>query len=128
MSRRISTGKYLKASQLTEEGTVHTVISCEEETIQSQTGGDEVKWVLHLSDDLTPLILNSTIINRLVAAFATDDVDEWAGQKIIVYNDASISYAGTVTGGCRVRAVKAPKRASKRAKAQPPEDLSDIPF
>ena len=128
MSRRISTGKYLKANQLTEEGTVHTVISCEEETIQSQTGGDEVKWVLHLSDDLKPLILNSTNINRLVAAFSTDDVDLWAGQPIIVYNDASISYAGTVTGGCRVRAVKAPKRASKRAKAQPPEVLSDIPF
>ena len=104
------------------------MISCEEDTIQSQTGGDEVKWVLHLSDDLKPLILNSTNINRLVAAFSTDDVDEWAGQKIILFNDPSISYAGSVTGGCRVRAVKAPKRASKRAKAQPPEDLSDIPF
>ena len=129
MSRRISTGKYLKANQLTEEGTVHTVISCEEETIQSQTGGDELKWVLYLSDDLKPLILNSTNINRLVAAFSTDDVDEWAGQKIVLFNDPSISYAGTVTGGCRVRPVKAPKRgASRREKAGKPEDLSDIPF
>ena len=118
------------ANQLTEEGTVHTVISCEEETIQSQTGGDELKWVLYLSDDLKPLILNSTNINRLVAAFSTDDVDEWAGQKIILFNDPSISYAGTVTGGCRVRpVVKAPKRgASRRVKAGKPEDLSDIPF
>ena len=131
MPRKISTGKYLKANQLTEEGTVHTVISCAEEPIQSQTGADELKWVLYLSDDLKPLILNSTNINRLIAALGTDDVDEWAGKKIIVYNDPSISYGGSVTGGCRVRAVKAPKRASKRVQAAKPveeEDLSDIPF
>ena len=128
MARRISTGKYLKANQLTEEGTVHEVLSCEEETIQSQTGGDETKWVLYVSGDLKPLILNATNINRLVAAFSTDDVEEWVGQKIVLFNDPSISYAGTVTGGCRVRAVKATKRASKRVKASKPEDLSDIPF
>ena len=129
MPRRISTGKYLKANQLTEEGTVHTIISCEEEAIQSQTGADEMKWVLYLSDDLKPLILNSTNINRLIAACGTDDVDLWAGKQIVVYCDPSISYGGSVTGGCRVRAVKATKRASKRrVKASKPEDLSDIPF
>ena len=134
MPRKISTGKYLKASQLTEEGTVHTIMSCEEEPIQSQTGADELKWVLYLSDGLKPLILNSTNINRLIAACGTDDVDEWAGKRIVVYNDPSISYGGSVTGGCRVRAVrseKAPKRPTKRqAKAAPAEDedLSDIPF
>ena len=131
MPRKISTGKYLKASQLTEEGTVHTIMSCEEEPIQSQTGADEMKWVLYLSDDLKPLILNSTNINRLIAACGTDDVDEWAGKKIIVYNDPSISYGGSVTGGCRVRAVPS-KRPTKRgqAKAAPAEgeELSDIPF
>ena len=132
MSRRISTGKYLKANQLTEEGTVHTIVSCEEEPIQSQTGADEMKWVLYLSDDLKPLILNSTNINRLIAACGTDDVDEWAGKQIVVYNDPSISYGGSVTGGCRVRAVKATKRPTKRqSKAAPAadKDLADeIPF
>jgi hypothetical protein len=111
MPRKISTGKYLKASQLTEAGSVHTIISCEEEAIQSQTDAD----------------------GELIAACGTDDVDEWAGKKIIVYNDPSISYGGSVTGGCRIRAVKAPKRASKRgqAKAAPVEDQDlseDIPF
>jgi hypothetical protein len=132
MPRKISTGKYLKASQLTEEGTVHTIMSCEEEPIQSQTGADEMKWVLYLSDDLKPLILNSTNINRLIAACGTDDVDLWAGKRVVVYNDPSISYGGSVTGGCRVRAVKAAKRPTKRgqAKAAPAEgeELSDIPF
>jgi hypothetical protein len=131
MSRRISTGRYLKANQLTEEGTVHTIVSCEEEAIQSQTGADEMKWVLYLSDDLKPLILNSTNINRLIAACGTDDVDLWPGKRIVVYCDPSISYGGSVTGGCRVRAEKAPKRPTKRqAKAAPAEgeELSDIPF
>ena len=132
MSRRISTGKYLKANQLTEEGTVHTIMSCEEEPIQSQTGADEMKWVLYLSDDLKPLILNSTNINRLIAACGTDDVDEWPGKQVIVYNDPSISYGGSVTGGCRLRPVPSTRPTKKRqSKAAPAadKDLSDeIPF
>ena len=125
---RISTGSYMKASQLSESGDQFTIASCNEELIPSQTGPGELKWVLHLEGDAKPLILNSTNINRLVAICGSDETDSWNGQVIVLFNDPSISYAGTVIGGCRVRALKTPKRATKRAKAQPPEDLSDIPF
>jgi len=127
---RISTGSYMKASQLSESGDQFTIASCDQELIPSQTGPGELKWVLHLEGDAKPLILNSTNINRLVSICGSDETDAWNGQVVVLYNDPSISYAGTVTGGCRVKPVPAPPKrgGSKRAKAQPPKDLSDIPF
>jgi hypothetical protein len=127
---RISTGAYMKASQLSEDGDRFIIASCDQELIPSQTGAGELKWVLHLEGDAKPLILNSTNINRLVSICGSDETDLWCGQEVILFNDPSISYAGAVTGGCRVKPVPAPPKrgGSKRAKAKPPEDLSDIPF
>ena len=127
---RISTGNYMKASQLSEAGDVFTIASCDEELIPSPTGPGESKWVLHLEEDAKPLILNSTNVLRLVACMGTDECDDGVGRQVILYNDPTISYGGAITGGCRVKPLPAPPKrgASKRAKAQPPEDLSDIPF
>jgi len=123
----ITTGKYLKREDVTEEGEAHKVISCVQQSLSTGEGGEsEIKWVLTLSD-LKPLILNATNIRRCVAAFVTSETDEWIGRSIVVYDDPEIEFGGRIVGGVRLRAV--PKKAPK-PKASPvgDDDESAIPF
>jgi|TARA_R110000765_G_C18643842_1_gene574629 hypothetical protein len=113
----------MKASQLSESGDTYVVESCVEELIPSQTGPDESKWVLRVEGESKPLILNSTNVLRLVAVMGTDETDDWVGRNVVLYNDPTITYGGSVTGGCRVKAVKSKKRAAIGEK-----DLTDVPF
>ena len=123
----ISTGKFLKRESVTEEGTTHRILGCREESLSIGDGANEKKWVLELSD-LKPLILNATNIRRLVAAFNTQETDEWTGKSIVVYDDPTIEFGGKVVGGVRLRAV--PKKAAGKAKAAPVADADEdsIPF
>lgn len=71
----------------------------------------EYRWALYFDELDKPLILNQTNINLINAVTVTDDTDNWVGKKVVLYNDPTISYAGKVTGGIRVRgndAVQAP--------------------
>ena len=117
----ITTGKYLKREEVTEEGAAHKVVSCVQQVLSMGDGESETKWVLTLSD-LKPLILNATNIRRCVAAFATSETDEWIGKSIVVYDDPEIEFGGKIVGGVRLRAV--PKKATK-AKAAPAAPAAD---
>lgn len=121
----ITTGKYLKREEVTEEGEAHKVVSCVQQVLSMGDGESETKWVLTLSD-LKPLILNATNIRRCVAAFATSETDEWIGKSIVVYDDPEIEFGGKVVGGVRLRAV--PKKTPTKAKAAPVDDESPVPF
>lgn len=112
----ISTGKYLKSDSLSEEGSVHKVVSCTEDQLKADDGSMERKWILTLSG-LKPLILNATNTRRCVAAFGTAETDDWVGQEIIAYCDPTIEFGGKVIGGVRLRPV--PKRQPAKAKAAP---------
>ena len=120
----ITTGKYLKREDLTTEGEAFKVVSVTLTSLELGDGEQEKKWVLVL-DGLKPLILNATNIRRCVAAFQTQETDEWIGQKIVAYDDPEIEFGGKVVGGVRLRAV--PKRSGK-SKAAPRVDDSEIPF
>jgi len=119
----ITTGKYLKRDELSEEGDPYTVESVEEQEVSLNDGGTEKKWVMQLSD-LKPLILNATNIRRAVAAFGSSETEDWIGKRIIAYDDPEIEFGGKIVGGVRLRAV--PARGAKAPKKSPPED--SIPF
>ena len=110
----ISTGKYLKSDSLTEEGSIHKVVSCTEEQLKADDGQMERKWILNLSG-LKPLILNATNTRRCVAAFGTAETDDWVGQDIIAYCDPTIEFGGKIIGGVRLRPV--PKKQNAKAKS-----------
>ena len=112
----ISTGKYLKSDSLSEEGTIHKVLSCTEEQLKADDGQMERKWMLTLSG-LKPLILNATNTRRCVAAFGTAETDDWVGQEIIAYCDPTIEFGGKIIGGVRLRPV--PKKQPAKAKVAP---------
>ena len=123
----ITTGKYLKADDLTEDGTVHAVESIEQADLKSNDGGTEKKWLLTLSG-LKPLILNTTNINRCVAAFGTQETDEWIGKKIIAYADPNVEYGGKIIGGVRLKAMPKPTPKVKAAPVVDDISVDDIPF
>lgn len=126
----ISTGKYLKREDVTEEGTSHKIVSCSQQQLSMGDGQSETKWVLTLGE-LKPLILNATNIRRCVAAFGTQETDEWIGRSIIVYDDPEIEFGGKIVGGVRLRAVPKKTAPKPKPKAEPvvdDDDESPVPF
>ena len=127
----ITTGKYLKHEDVTEEGSVHKIVSVAQESLRTSDGETELKWLLTL-DSLKPLVLNATNIRRCVAAFNSQDTDDWIGQRIIVYDDPTVEFGGKIVGGIRLKA--APKAAGGKRKVTPVPaadedvDVSDIPL
>ncbi len=78
----------------------------------------EEKHVLYFKELEKPLVLNMTN-GMLIAAITGSEIsDDWMGKQVVLYNDKTVMFAGKLTGGIRVRAVK---------QAQPPtvEDTTD---
>jgi len=92
------------------------------------------KYVLHFNEVEKPLVLNSTNGQLIAQITGNEDFDAWIGSKLVLYNDPSISFAGKITGGIRVRKPKqasAPAQSASATKpaAQPEtDDSSDVPF
>jgi hypothetical protein len=60
-----------------------------------------------------------------------DDTDDWRGQEVEVYHDPTISYAGQLVGGLRVRPPRPPQpRRQPHPRQTPRNELpdEDIPF
>jgi hypothetical protein len=122
--------KFLKKEDVG-NGSLMTVESCEQHNVAKEGAPPEHKWCLTFSETDKPLVLNSTNIQLCERIFGSDDTDVWCGQKIVLYTDPNVSYAGKVVGGIRVRA---PKVKAKAAPPPPPppadEDMTDedVPF
>lgn len=92
------------------------------------------KYVLHFNETEKPLVLNSTNGQIIAAMTGSEDFDGWIGRKVVLYNDASISYGGRVTGGIRARAPKnqpattAPAATAPAAALAPTPESDDVPF
>jgi len=66
----------------------------------------EEKFALHFNGGFKPLLLNRTNI-RILSALHGADTGGWIGKTVNVYNDPTVSYAGRMTGGVRIRAAQA---------------------
>ena len=64
----------------------------------------ERKFALHFQEPMKPLLLNKTNISMLISLFGSESTN-WTNQRVNVYNDMSIMYAGQLTGGCRIRPI-----------------------
>lgn len=63
----------------------------------------EEKFAIHFNGGFKPLLANRTNL-RIVSALHGADTGQWIGKTVNVYNDPSVSYAGRMTGGVRIRA------------------------
>ena len=95
----------------------------------------EMKFGLHFDELEKPLILNSTNGMIIAAVTGSQESEGWIGKKIVLFNDANISFGGKLTGGIRCRAPKnapvtttALQDAKQGAPAPAPVESDDVPF
>ncbi len=92
----ITTGKFLKKDDVSEDGETHRIKKVREENVEQEGKAEKLKWVMYF-EDIKPLILNTTNINRCIQAFKTNESEEWEGQPIIVYSDPDVEFGGKVS-------------------------------
>lgn len=97
--------KFLTKSDV-EPPMVATIKGYEQINVALESQAPEPKWCLHFKELDKPLVLNWTNGQHLEQITGSDDFDNWIGQKVVLYNDKNISFAGKITGGIRVREMK----------------------
>ena len=126
----IKESKYLAKDDCGEEGIVVTIDRVVVEKVgEDMQGNAENKPVMHFQEqNVKPLIVNVTNFETIVEGTGLEDSDNWGGQRIKVYNDPTVSFAGRRTGGIRVRTPK--KGATPPPVAEQVADMTDddIPF
>ena len=93
---------YLKKEDVTQPVIV-TVDHLEEKNVAPNGQPEEMKWTIFFREFEKGMVLNSTNINALAQACASTDSDDWTGREVVLFMDPSVSYAGKVTGGLRIR-------------------------
>ena len=107
-------------------GEVFTIRKLTEELVGQD---QQSKWAVHWKErDVAPMLLNKTNLRILASpTFLGDDTDGWIGKEVEVYHYPSISYAGQLVGGLRVRPPRPPKPRQPRPRQKDlPDD--DVPF
>ena len=124
---KMTESKYLKQDDVGEGGKLVTIKGISRTNVAREDDDPEYKYVMAFVETDKPLVLNATNIQLCARACNSDDTDEWTGQKIVLYADPNVSYAGKLVGGIRIRAPKG--AAAKPAPTPAPADPDDsIPF
>ena len=114
----MKSSRYLK-KETAGDGLLVTMDRIEQENVALDGEDAEMKYVLYFKDDVSPMVLNWTNIETIADIVGSNDTDDWADKKIVVYNDPSVRFAGKKTGGIRVRSPSAadvPTRAATPTK------------
>lgn len=127
--------KYLKQSDVGEDGVILTVRGFKQESLESDDGTTEEKIILYFAEDgYKPMVLNKTNAQLLAKATGAAVAGEARGKQIVVYSDPSVGFGGKLTGGLRIKRVAgAPAAPSAPAKATYGRDTfhdfdSGVPF
>lgn len=96
-------GKFLKAADIKVPQTI-TVAAVEASEFPGKEPEDEKERKLVLFYDEGPqgIVLNAVNLRTLIDLFGTEETDEWAGKRVQIFNDLSVSYRGS-RGGIRFR-------------------------
>jgi hypothetical protein len=97
-----------------------TIESVTQQNVAMEGAPQELRWCVHFKDIEKPMVLNSTNGQLIAMILKQEDTDNWAGGRVVLYNDPSIAFQGKLVGGIRVRAPKVAAKAVA-APAPPPE-------
>jgi hypothetical protein len=120
--------KYLKKEDCGEEGILVTITGLKQENVALEGKPDELKWIMHFNE-AKPLVLNTTNTQLIEKALGSDETDDWIGQKIVLFHDENVSFAGELKGGvrCDVTRTKRYHAKGKPAPAgKPPKSFEDF--
>jgi hypothetical protein len=105
--------KFLKRSDCG-QGIRVTIASIVEMNVAPENQTPEMKCCVNFHETDKPLVLNSTN-GQIIAQITGIDSDiekNWVGKQIVLYDDPNVSFAGKLTGGIRVRAVRTTKQGA----------------
>jgi hypothetical protein len=111
--------KYLKASDLPEEGTQSAII--EKVTIEEIGMKKDRKPVIHFSNLDKSFVCNKTNWNTISKNTGSDDSDDWIGKSINIYR-AEVEFQGDMVEAIRV------KLKGSTSKPIVDSDGDEIPF
>lgn len=117
--------KYLKQADIDDEAEV-TVVGVKKANIAKEHEEPEYKWLIKFGEFSKPMVLNTTNIQLLAKACASEDTDQWKGKKVLLYVDENVSFGGKLTGGLRIRSMRK-VAADDTTKALVDMD-DDVPF
>lgn len=128
--------KFLKQADVTPPVLV-TIKDCIQENVAKEGAPEQMKWCLTFHEVEKPLVLNSTNGQIIAGVCGSENTEDWAGHKVVLFADPTISFQGKLVGGIRARAPKvkaaAPIQPKPVAKPVPPpvdpgQEESDTPF
>jgi len=127
-----SNSTYLAKDDVGEDGVILTIKGFKMETIKGDDG-DEEKMVMYFDEpDFKPMIVNRTNAQLIGIATGAPNAGAARGKQVVVYNDATISFGGKVTGGIRIKKVAGAPRQATAPTYAPGGDItemqSDEPF
>ena len=73
------------------------------ENVAPPNADPEEKWVCYFNNARKGLVLNQTNANLIAHIIGSEETSDWTGHSIQLYDDPSVSYAGKIVGGVRVR-------------------------
>ena len=120
---KLSESNYLKKDDV-EPPIKVTIQNITQENLAMEGQPKEMKYVLHFSE-CKPLVLNITNGQLISMALGSEETDDWLNKEIVLYNDASVMYAGKLTGGVRARAVQG---STTSVQSEDPAAGMDVPF
>jgi hypothetical protein len=122
MRNEVKKSRFLRKQDVGVDGNVATIAKTEKVNVAEPGKPEDMRWAVWFNESKKPLVLNSANCESIIAIAGSADGDSWVGKKIHLYEDPTISFAGKVTGGIRVKPVSA---KAKPAKIQPPVEPSE---
>ena len=121
---------HLKAEELGPGKRVTVTI----DDVRMEKVGDEQKPVLYFVGKDKGLSLNKTNTNAIIDILGSDDSDDWAGKKIVLYT-TKVDYQGKRVLAIRVDEAPKPAKAAtavaatvERSEDDSPVEADEIPF
>ena len=118
--------KYIKKEDVG-QGKLVTIADLQQQNVAMEDQPPEMKWIIHFHEFSKGMVLNWTNVQLIAKALGTEETDEWKGKKIVLFEDANVSFGGKLTGGIRVRAARL-KPDSQTEEPKKPDFDDDIPF
>lgn len=116
-----SQSKYLSKDDVGEAGRNLTIKGFKREPVKNDAGTNEDKAVMYFEEDIKPMILNKTNMNRLAVITKAETTGDCKGKTINVFCDPMVEFGGKIVGGLRIRAEQAVQQPA-------PADDDDLPF
>jgi hypothetical protein len=117
--------KYLKKEDVPQPAMV-TIRRFTQENVAPSGQPEEKKWIMHFDELENGMVMNPTNLQLAALAVGSEETDDWIGHQVVIYNDPNVSFAGKLTGGIRIRAVR--RKAPPPPKPALEEMDDDIPF